>query len=65
MTNMITTTEAAQYAMVSTATIRNWIRKGYLGEQAKKQFVTRGAGCGFTINEDVLVNYLMERRALA
>lgn len=53
MDNFFTTTEAAQHAGVSVATIRYWIKKGYLGNCAK-QTVTSGRGCGYSIRQSDL-----------
>lgn len=58
MTNMLTTVEAAAYAGCTVSTIRSWIRKGYLGEDLQKQNISRGNGCGYRINEDILMKLL-------
>lgn len=58
MTNMLTSVEAAAYAGVTVGTIHNWIKKGYLGESLQKQNVSKGVGCGYRINEDVLMKFL-------
>lgn len=57
MDNFLTTKEAAEMAGVSTATIRLWVKKGYLGD-ANKQSVTPGSGCGYKIRQSDLNRYI-------
>lgn len=57
MGNMLTTTEAAAYAGVTSATIIRWIKQGYFGNAAS-QNVSRGSGCGYRIHEADLEKYL-------
>lgn len=52
MDNMLTTTEAAQQAGVSRATILQWIKTGKL--QSVNQYATRGPGCGYKIRQSEL-----------
>ena len=56
MDNLLTTMQAAQYAGVSSATIRIWAKHGYLGKVDMN--VSTGAGCGYKIQESALEEYL-------
>lgn len=52
----LTTEEAAEYAKVTPCTIRNWIKKGYLGDCGNN--VGKGLGNGYKIRKSMLSKYV-------